>query len=302
MISAKGRVCGIIANPVEHSMSPLMQNLFGSETGMDFVYVPFKVLENDVKAALEGAYALTITGLNVTVPHKQRVMPYLKEIHEDARAIGAVNTLVRMEGGFKGYNTDATGLIRAMAEENIKVRNQNCILLGAGGAAKAVAYVLGKEGANVVYIMNRNVKRAEILAQEMNDRFGRNVMHAMALKDYRSLPKEEGAYLAVQATSVGMHAPIPASGCEGNLACQDQILIDDPEFYKMIHTGIDIIYTPMETRFMSCVAAAGGRTMNGLTMLLYQGTEAFERWNPEVKISKETIEKVKELVLASLRG
>lgn len=296
MISAKGRVCGVIANPVEHSMSPLMQNFYGQETGVDFAYVPFKVLEEDVEAAVAGAYALNIWGLNVTVPHKQRVMPYLKEIDEDAKAIGAVNTLVRMDGGYKGYNTDAAGLLRAMQEEDIEIAGQDCILIGAGGAAKAAAYVLAKEGARIVYILNRNVGRAEELAREMNERLGRTVMHAMALEEYNKLPYVKNGYLAVQATSVGMHGASVSGSQEG------QAPIEDTYFYSMIHTGVDIIYTPMKTAFMSYVEAAGGRTMNGLTMLLYQGIEAFETWNPEVKVSKETVEKAKELVMARLRG
>lgn len=302
MISGKSRVCGIIADPVVHSMSPLIQNFYGAETGIDFAYVPLRVLEEDVKAALEGAYALHITGLNVTIPHKQRVMAYLKEIDEDAGAIGAVNTLVRMEGGYKGYNTDASGLKRAMAEAGIKIRGQRCILIGAGGAAKAAAFVLAQEGAGAVFILNRDVKRARLLAREMNGRFGRELMEGMGLEDYKKLPQTRHSYLAVQATSVGMYHPMPAQGGEGGRFYGDASPIEEEGFYELIHTGVDIIYTPLETKFMAKVEKAGGRTMNGLTMLLYQGIEAFEKWNPKVTVSKETVEKAKKLVIASLRG
>lgn len=288
MISAKGKVCGLIANPVGHSLSPLMQNFYGEKTGVDFVYVPFKVLEDDVEAAVKGAYALNVTGLNVTVPHKQRVMPYLLEIDGDAQAIGAVNTLVRMDGGYKGYNTDAAGLLRAMSEEGITIRDQDCILIGAGGAAKAAAYVLAREGAAVVYILNRNRERAEILAAEINTRFGRQVMIAMALTDYGKLPKS--SYLALQTTSVGMHPHV------------DHAPIEDPAFYEQIHTGMDIIYTPMETKFMQYVNRAGGKTLNGLTMLLYQGIAAFEQWNPSVKVEAAVIEEAKALMISRLKG
>lgn len=287
-ISGKGKVCGIMANPVEHSMSPLMQNFYAERTGVDFAYVPFKVQDEDVEAAVKGAYALNLTGMNVTVPHKQHVMPYLKEIDEDARAIGAVNTLVRQVGGFKGYNTDAAGLLRAMAEENITAGGWDCILIGAGGAAKAAAYVLAKEGARVIYVLNRNRDRAKELAEEINSRFGKKIMADMALEDYKKLPRT--TYLAVQCTSVGMY---PRS---------DRAPIDDPDFYEMIHTGVDIIYTPMETCFMQYVKAAGGKTMNGLTMLLYQGIEAFEKWNPGITVGKDVIEEAKELMIAQLKG
>lgn len=288
MISGKGKVCGLIANPVEHSLSPLMQNFYAEKTGVDFAYVPFKVFDEDVEAAIKGAYALHMTGLNVTVPHKQRVMPYLVDIDEDAVAIGAVNTLVRMEGGYKGYNTDAAGLLRAMTEEGISIRDQDCILIGAGGAAKAAAYVLAKEGARIVYVLNRNRQRAKALAEEINQRFGRAVMTDMALEDYRKLP--EASYLAIQSTSVGMDPHV------------DQAPIEDPEFYRMIHTGVDIIYTPMETRFMEYVKAAGGNTMNGLGMLIYQGIEAFERWNPEVRVDEKTVAEAKALMQSRLKG
>ena len=139
MITGTTRVCGIIADPVEHSMSPVMQNFYGEATGRDLVYVPLKVAEDQVDAAVKGAYAMNFLGLNVTVPHKQRVIPCLKEIDKAAEAIGAVNTLVRIEGGFKGYNTDAAGLYRSMEEKGFQIQGASAILLGAGGAAKAAA-------------------------------------------------------------------------------------------------------------------------------------------------------------------
>lgn len=288
MISGKAKVCGLIANPVGHSMSPLMQNFYAEQAGVDFAYVPFQVSEGTLKEAVRGAYALNLTGLNVTVPYKQQVMSYLSEIDEAAAAIGAVNTLVRTEDGFKGYNTDAEGLFRAMKEEGISIKGQSCILIGAGGAAKAAAYLLMREGADVVYLLNRNVERAEVLAAELNQRFGSERMIPMALADYGKLP--EDSYLAIQSTSVGMHPDV------------GQAPIEDPEFYRMIHTGVDIIYTPMETQFMRLLSEAGGRAVNGLTMLLYQGIEAFETWNPGVHVSAQTIAEAKALMIARLKG
>lgn len=146
-MDGKTRVCGLIANPVEHSMSPMMHNFFAQRTGVNLAYVPFKVEEDRVGDAVKGAYALNILGMNVTVPHKQRVMEFLSELDEDARAIGAVNTLVRTEAGYKGYNTDGAGLKRAFAEAGIRTEGEHCLLIGAGGAAKAAAYVLAKGGA-----------------------------------------------------------------------------------------------------------------------------------------------------------
>lgn len=288
MISGTTRVCGILANPVEHSLSPLMQNFYAERMGIDLVYVPFKVMEDQAGDAVRGAYALNLSGMNVTVPHKQTVMEYVKELDDDAAAIGAVNTLVRIAGGYKGYNTDAAGLLRSMSEENIQIQNAPCILIGAGGAAKAAAYVLAKEGAKVIYVLNRSLDKAENLAAVINRDAGRRVMIPMRLSDYRKLPSD--SYLAVQSTSVGMHPDV------------DCAPIEDPDFYRMIHTGVDIIYTPAETKFMKLVAAAGGKVINGLNMLIYQGITAFELWNPGLKCPPEVVAEARKLMLDQLGG
>ncbi|MBT9776301.1 shikimate dehydrogenase [Clostridium sp. MCC353] len=287
MINGKTKVCGVIANPVEHSMSPAMQNLYAERTGVDFAYLPFRVEEKELEAAVKGAYALNLVGLNVTVPHKQAVMKYLSEIDEDAAAIGAVNTLVRMEGGFKGYNTDAAGLLRAMKKAGISVNGEECILIGAGGAAKAAAYLLAKEGASVIYVLNRSVERAVELAGYINGLNGRKVMIPLAITDYNKIPA--GSYVAVQSTSVGMYPNV------------DGAPVEDEAFYKKIHTGIDIVYTPMETKFMKYVKAAGGKAVNGLDMLLYQGIIAYELWNPDAPVDEDTACEAKKLMMNLLR-
>ena len=286
MISGKAKVCGIMACPVEHSLSPMMHNFYAGQMGIDFAYVPFKVEEDQVETAVKGAYALNLEGLNVTVPHKQRVIPYLKELDRTADAIGAVNTLVRVDGGYKGYNTDGPGLFRAMNEAGMKISGQDCLLLGAGGAAKAAAYVLGSQEAGSVIVLNRNEKRAWELAREMNERFKREFMSAMALADYEKLPS--GPRLAVQTTSVGMYPH------------KDQVLIEDREFYRNIHSAVDVIYTPFKTRFMTLVEEAGGRAINGLDMLIYQGIEAFELWNQGQKVPKHVIQEARQMMIKEL--
>lgn len=289
-MDGKTRVCGVIANPVEHSMSPLMHNLFARRTGVNLVYAPFKVEDGHVEDAVKGAFALNLLGLNVTVPHKQRVMEYLADIDEDARAIGAVNTLVRTENGFKGYNTDKAGLERALREADIQVEGEDCILLGAGGAAKAASCVLAKGGARSIYILNRNVERGGELASAVNRIAGRDVAKALPLDGYRQIPFKKQGFLAVQSTSVGMHPHV------------DDVIIEDEAFYQMVHTGVDIVYTPAETRFMKLVKSAGGKAVNGLDMLLYQGVIAFELWNPQATVDDETISKAREMILDFLAG
>lgn len=289
-INGTTKLCGVMGYPIEHTMSPLMHNLFARETGMNLVYVPFLVQPETVKMAVEGAFALNIQGINVTVPHKQAVMECLVEIDEDAKAIGAVNTLVRreQERGYKGYNTDAAGLLRAMQEEQIEIKGQDCILLGSGGAAKAVAYMLGKSGAGHVYVLNRSAEKARGLMEDMNQLFGRELLSVIPLDSWRDIPK--GSYLVIQTTSVGMHPR------------EDAAPVEDAEFYQNIHTAVDIIYTPMETKFMKLAAAAGARTMNGLAMLLYQGVTAYELWNPEVTVPAAAIAEARQLIQDYLGG
>lgn len=288
MISAKARVCGLMGCPVEHSLSPLMHNFFAQETGIDFAYVPFKVKEDRVEDAVRGAYALNLAGMNVTVPHKQRVLPYMKDLDAAARAIGAVNTLVREKGGYKGYNTDAPGLLRAMRDADMDIAGKDWLLIGAGGAAKAAAFVLGSERAASVVVVNRSADRARVLAEDMNRQFQRNFMSAMSLEDYRTLPDKE--WQAVQTTSVGMYPDVQRAP------------VEDRGFYRNIRNAIDVIYTPDRTRFMDLVEEAGGKAVNGLNMLIYQGVEAFELWNQEKKVPREVVEKARQLMRETLEG
>lgn len=268
-INGRTRTCGLIGDPVGHTMSPVIHNTLAEALAENLVYVPFHVREGGLKGAVEGAYALNLLGCNVTVPYKSRVMPFLKEIDPLAEKIGAVNTLVRVEGGFKGYNTDMPGLKRAMDEDGVRIEGERVLLLGAGGASRAVAMLLAEQGAAEITILNRTRERAESLAEEVNAAAGRRVARAMALDDYRELPvgtAPEDKYLAIQATSIGMY---PNAG---------DTLIADRDFYDRIHTGFDLIFNPEKTRFMSLVEESGGMAFNGLKMLLYQGIISFELW------------------------
>lgn len=264
-INGRTRICGLIGYPVEHTLSPVIHNTLAQLTGQDLVYVPFPVKPGRIQDAVKGADALQILGLNVTVPYKSEVIPCLQEIDTLAQNIGAVNTLVRTAGGYKGYNTDMEGLHRAMVSEGIRIGGGQIILLGAGGAARAVAHLCAQKGAGRVYLLNRTLERAELVAEEVNRTAGREVICPMVLEEYGSIP--EGKYLAIQGTSVGL-APH-----------DDEVVISDRAFYEKIHTGFDLIYNPWETRFMSLVKECGGRAYNGLKMLLYQGIIAYELWN-----------------------
>ncbi len=282
-INGKTRTCGLIGNPVEHTLSPMIHNTLAEMFGHNLVYVPFPVETGRIAEAVNGASALQILGLNVTVPYKSEVIPCLREVDSLAASIGAVNTLVSFSGGYKGYNTDMEGLYRAMTTEGIQLEGEEIILLGAGGASRAVAYLCAVKGAKRVYLLNRTLDRAEQAAQEVNRSVGRELILPMALSDFDRLPDQK--FLAIQGTSVGLSPHV------------DQVVIDDEAFYRRIHTGFDLIYTPWETRFMKLVRENGGQAYNGLKMLLYQGVIAYELWN-----GVEVSEKEAQIVYEKLKS
>lgn len=263
-INGYTRTCGLMGNPVEHTMSPAIHNTLAEALGENLIYVPFHVPEGHVGEAVSGAYALNLLGCNVTVPYKAQVIPFLREIDPLAEQIGAVNTLVRTEGGFKGYNTDMPGLYRAMCEDGVKIEGEKVLILGAGGVARAVAMLLIHKGAESIVILNRTLEKAEQIALEVNSCAGRPAVTALALADYGKLPKDK--YLAIQATSLGMFPNV------------EDVVIEDPNFYCYIHTGYDLVFNPAETRFMELVKKSGGKAFGGLKMLLYQGIIAYELW------------------------
>lgn len=290
-IDAKTEVCGLIGYPVGHSVSPVIHNNLAEIYGQNLVYVPLPVKPGKLESAIKGAEAFGFRGMNVTVPYKSEVIPCLREIDPLAGQIGAVNTLVRTEGGYKGYNTDMPGLYRAMCFDGVRITGEDVILLGAGGVARAIAFLLLEKGAGHVRIFNRSKERAQGLAEEVNraaENSGRGkeaaqergtpFAAAYGLEEYRKLP-DGTRYLAIQATNVGMY---PDTG---------HAVIEEEAFYGLIKAGYDVVFNPVRTRFMELVEGAGGLAYNGLRMLLYQGIIAFELWNG-VEVSDETAEEI----------
>lgn len=272
------RTCGLIGNPVEHTLSPVLHNTLAELTDTKLCYVPLRVDAGELEAAVKGAYALNLLGLNVTVPYKSDVISFLAEIDPLAEKIGAVNTLVRAEGGYKGYNTDMPGLYRAMCSDGVRIEGEKVLVLGAGGVARAVAVLLAQKGAEEIILLNRTLEKAQCVAEEVNGMTGRETVRAMEYSDYTELPDGEH-YLAIQATSVGMH---PHDG---------DVVLADAAFYEKVHTGYDLIFNPKKTRFMQLVEQAGGRAYNGSKMLLYQGVIAYELWTG-AEVSEELADRV----------
>ena len=278
-IKGTTRVCGLIGNPVGHSISPVIHNTLADIMGIDLVYTTFKVEENQVEAAVKGAYALDILGMNVTVPHKQAVMRSLKEIDPLAEAIGAVNTLARVDGGYKGYNTDILGLARELEEENVCIKDNPVLIIGAGGAARAIAFLCASRGASSVTVINRTVEKAQNIAGAVNGYYGIDLVKAVSID--QALDLQGDGYVAIQTTSVGLYPDV------------DNVLIKDENFYRKVGAGVDIIYNPYTTRFMKILGEQGKPAYNGLKMLLYQGVAAFEIWN-NCSVSKDMADRVYE--------
>lgn len=280
------RTCGLIGNPVAHTLSPMIQNHMAQAMGQNLIYLPFPVSQGDLGAAVRGALALDFLGLNVTVPYKSAVIAYLAKIDPLAERIGAVNTLVRCQGGYKGYNTDMPGLYRAMEQDGVEITGRDVVILGAGGVARAVAVMLLDQGAAGIHILNRTEEKAQAVAQEVNKIAGRTFARSYALTDYKQIPGED--WLVVQATSAGMHPHV------------ENAPIEDPDFYRHVEIGYDLIFNPGVTHFMKMTESGGGRAYNGARMLVYQGIIAFELWTG-TSVNQSTAEELCQMTAQALR-
>ncbi len=264
LISGKTRVCGVIGDPIEHTMSPVMHNAAFKKLGIDYWYVPFRVKKEELGRAVAGMRALNIRGLNVTIPHKVAIIPFLDKLDPLAEKIGAVNTVVNDDGILTGYNTDATGFLQALLEQGVGPEGKTIVILGAGGASKGISFTLAGRGAHLV-ILNRKLGRAEDLAQRISQ-FSKNEVKALPLSEGNLAMVLAKADILINTTSVGMipdidKTPVPA---------------------RLLKPGLvvfDIVYNPVKTRLLKEAEAAGAKTLIcGIEMLVWQGALAFEKW------------------------
>ncbi|MFB6269681.1 MAG: shikimate dehydrogenase [Halobacterium sp.] len=249
------QVFGLVGNPVGHSLSPPMHEAAYDELGLDARYVTFEPARSDLATAVDGADALGVAGLNVTIPFKQDVLSLVEPDDLSAR-IGAVNTVDFSGDTVTGHNTDAAGVRRSFSYHDVTLDGRTAVVVGAGGAGRAASFSLADAGASVA-IANRTVETAEALAEDVGD--------AAAAHSLDELPElVADADVLVNATSVGMDAPeespVPADALHGDLAV------------------LDAVYSPLETKLLRDADAAGATTIDGAWMLLFQGVEAFELW------------------------
>lgn len=265
-INGNTRVVGVMGWPVEHTVSPAMHNAAFQTAGLNWRYLPLPVHPDRVGQGVHGLLALGFAGCNVTVPHKQAVMEHLDDITAEAQAIGAVNTiLVQTDGRMIGHNTDATGFLRSLAERGFRPEGTRAVVMGAGGAARAVAYALASVGTSIK-ILNRTLSRAESLVVDLASLFPTLPLCSLSLTPATLHQEVPLADLLVNTTSLGMWPQVERSAWPEELPLPPSL------------TVFDLVYNPVETKLMRQAREAGALAMGGLEMLVYQGAAAWELW------------------------
>ncbi|WP_411504047.1 shikimate dehydrogenase [Brevibacillus centrosporus] len=279
MITSKTQLVGLFGHPVSHSQSPMMQNAAFSETGLSYAYAAFDVEPDNLEDAVAGIRALGLKGINVTIPHKVAIMPMLDEIDPLAKRIGAVNTVVIEDGRLIGYNTDGMGYVRSLVEETgIELEQQIVTMVGAGGAARAVAFTLAEKGVKEIRIINRSRERATLLAESL-----KSIVSTRIVEQGEGKEAIADASLLINTTSIGMlpnvnEMPVPKEWLH------DQLTVSD------------LIYNPLETRLLAEAKAIGARVHSGVGMFVNQGALAFELWTGK----KAPTEAMRQIVLSQL--
>lgn len=262
-ISGKTRVCGVIGDPIEHTLSPIIHNAAFQELKLDYLFLAFRVKPAEVANAVNGMRALNIRGLNVTMPHKTAVVKHLDRVDLSAQIVNSVNTILNKENLLFGFNTDGVGALKALKENGVEPKGRKVLLLGAGGAARAIAYALAKE-ADELAVLNRTAKAAQALAKVLERMLNKKVaVGSLSSKDVASNLSDSD--ILVNATSIGMkphfdESPVPSKLLRADLAV------------------MDIVYNPLETKLAKEAKAAGAKVINGVEMLVYQGAASLELW------------------------
>ncbi|MBN2014686.1 MAG: shikimate dehydrogenase [Candidatus Altiarchaeota archaeon] len=277
----KTRLFGVIGHPIKHSLSPIMHNAAFKKLGLRCSYSAFDVAPEDLEAFVERCRENNFSGFNVTVPYKEKIMEYLDSVDENSKLINAVNT-VKLEGRLLvGYNTDGLGCVKALGEAGEKIKGKRVLLLGAGGAARAISFQCVLEGAELM-ISNRTMMKAMDLSKEIKEKLGRRVLvvnySEKSLKDI--MPCVD---VLVNTTTVGMHPKIHSSPIS-------------MEALRKEVTVMDIIYNPLETQLLRNAKKKGCKTINGVGMLVHQGAESLRIWlntkPPTEEMRKAVMEKL----------
>ena len=272
------QVFGVFGDPIGHSLSPAMHNAAFSALGMDCIYHAFRVQPEKLEKAILGAEAMGFGGLNLTVPLKEKAL-MIGTIKLDplAKRIGAINTVVFGKSGeIVGYNTDGLGTKKALLEAAVEIKGSKIVIVGAGGAARAIAFQLASDGADIV-IANRTEEKAIELARNISSATFPGKIKGTELSELKTLLTETD--VLINTTILGMHPDT------------DNTIATAEDLHSKL-TVFDIVYNPLETRLLREAKAAGAKTVSGISMLVYQGAEAFKLWTgvePPVELMKKTV-------------
>ena len=267
-VSGKTKIVGIFGNPIEHTLSPFMHNSAFKTLGLDICYIAFRVLPEGLPHAVKAISELNLLGVNITVPHKENVIPLLDEVDKEAAFIGAVNTVVNSDGKLKGYNTDGRGFMNSLSENRISTEGKIILVIGAGGASRAISYYLS-EKASKLFLYDTNTQKAEKLTSDLQ-----KIRSNVFLTD--NIGVIDKPHILINATPLGLKPgdPLPLN----------------PDFITSDTTVCDLVYK--NTRFLQEAANKGAKTLDGSGMLLWQGVLAFELWTgikPPVDIMRQAL-------------
>ncbi|NEO36218.1 MAG: shikimate dehydrogenase [Moorea sp. SIOASIH] len=280
-ITGTTKLLGVIGDPVEHSLSPLMHNQAIASLDVDYVYLPLPVKSADLKNAIAGFEAIGLVGFNITIPHKQSIIPLLSEISTVAQGVGAVNTVYRTDIGWIGTNTDIEGFITPLQGYNRDWTQTTVVILGCGGAARAVVVGCAELGCSEIHVLGRNQEK---LGQFKQSWINSDLAITIHTHPWEQLPELLAqANLLVNATPVGMYPKV------------EQSPVDDLAMARLPENAIayDLIYTPNPTQFLRQAKEQGAIAIDGLEMLVQQGAAAFKIWlgqTPPVDIMRHALQ------------
>lgn len=268
MPDTQTRLVGVIGWPIEHSLSPAMQNAALREMGLNWTYLAFAVEPERVGDAVAGARGLGLVGLNVTIPHKAAVIEHLDEIDESVEALGVANTIVRTpEGRLLGHNTDGAGFLRSLAEHGHSVGGRAVAVIGAGGSARSIAWACARDGASSVAIINRTVEKAEEVADLVRATTPLAAVSVAPLEGREAQEAVSGADVVIDCTSVGMYPK------------HEVAPVVPGEWLREGQVVADLTYNPIETVLLQAARRAGAQSVDGAGMLVHQGAISLQYWS-----------------------
>lgn len=281
------KIVGVIGHPIKHSYSPLMHNIAFEISGLNFIYLPFDVTSNSLKDAMKGMTALGIKGFNVTLPLKEKILPLLKDVSEEANIIGAVNTVVNDDGILRGYNTDVAGVIESLNPFKDEIAGAKISVIGTGGAARSVIYALIRTfKVGQINIINRTEQTAESLKEYFSVKMIHSDFKAHALVPPDLVETFRNSKLIINTTPMGMFPEVDDSAT----TIKDSFMKGQIVF--------DVVYNPVKTKLLRLAESQGATIITGLKMFVEQGAKAFELWTGE-QMEKEKVYRAIESYLIS---